>query len=207
MCSAARARSSSTAACRARRSRRPRTRRSRRCSAPFPGIEIVGWYTSNYELGAEQAGVASLLAANPADRRHPDRRLRHRRHPGAQGRRPAARADRHVRLQRLGDRMRHRDRAGPEVLHLHAPALSVGGCDQARRRRARRQSAGHQAGRERLSAPDHRHRRGRLLPRRRVREARNRQECLPGPAAGPGAARRARPGSTSPRRRRAASAK
>ncbi|HMN84465.1 MAG TPA: substrate-binding domain-containing protein [Bauldia sp.] len=31
----------------------------------FPGIEIVGWYTSNYELGAEQAGVASLLAANP----------------------------------------------------------------------------------------------------------------------------------------------
>jgi ribose transport system substrate-binding protein len=31
----------------------------------FPGIEIVGWYTSNYELGAEQSGVASLLAANP----------------------------------------------------------------------------------------------------------------------------------------------
>lgn len=31
----------------------------------FPDIEIVGWYTSNYELGAEQAGVASLLAANP----------------------------------------------------------------------------------------------------------------------------------------------
>lgn len=33
--------------------------------AGFPDIEIVGWYTSNYELGAEQAGVASLLAANP----------------------------------------------------------------------------------------------------------------------------------------------
>lgn len=33
--------------------------------ATFPDIEIVGWYTSNYELGAEQAGVASLLAANP----------------------------------------------------------------------------------------------------------------------------------------------
>lgn len=33
--------------------------------ATFPGIEVVGWYTSNYELGAEQAGVASLLAANP----------------------------------------------------------------------------------------------------------------------------------------------
>jgi ribose transport system substrate-binding protein len=31
----------------------------------FPGIEIVGWYTSNYALGDEQSGVASLLAANP----------------------------------------------------------------------------------------------------------------------------------------------
>jgi ribose transport system substrate-binding protein len=31
----------------------------------FPGIEVVGEYVSNYELGAEQAGVASLLAANP----------------------------------------------------------------------------------------------------------------------------------------------
>jgi ribose transport system substrate-binding protein len=31
----------------------------------FPDIEIVGWYTSNYALGDEQAGVASLLAANP----------------------------------------------------------------------------------------------------------------------------------------------
>jgi ribose transport system substrate-binding protein len=31
----------------------------------YPGIQILGWYTSNYELGAEQAGVASLLAANP----------------------------------------------------------------------------------------------------------------------------------------------
>jgi ribose transport system substrate-binding protein len=31
----------------------------------FPGIQIVGYYTSNYEMGAEQAGVASLLAANP----------------------------------------------------------------------------------------------------------------------------------------------
>ena len=33
--------------------------------AKHPDIKIVGWYTSNYELGAEQAGVASLLAANP----------------------------------------------------------------------------------------------------------------------------------------------
>lgn len=33
--------------------------------AKYPGIEIVGWYTSSYELGAEQAGVAALLAANP----------------------------------------------------------------------------------------------------------------------------------------------
>ena len=33
-----------------------------------------------------------------ANRRHPDRGLRHRCHPGAQGRRPAARADRDVRL-------------------------------------------------------------------------------------------------------------
>jgi ribose transport system substrate-binding protein len=31
----------------------------------FPGIEIVGYYTSNYELGAEKEGVANLLAANP----------------------------------------------------------------------------------------------------------------------------------------------
>lgn len=31
----------------------------------YPGIEIVGYWTSNYELGAEQAGVSSLLAANP----------------------------------------------------------------------------------------------------------------------------------------------
>ena len=36
-----------------------------RVMAQFPGIEIVGWYTSNYALGDEQAGVASLLAANP----------------------------------------------------------------------------------------------------------------------------------------------
>jgi ribose transport system substrate-binding protein len=36
-----------------------------RVLAGFPDIEIVGWYTSNYELGAEQTGVASLLAANP----------------------------------------------------------------------------------------------------------------------------------------------
>jgi ribose transport system substrate-binding protein len=33
--------------------------------ARYPGIEIVGYYTSNYELGAEKEGVASLLAANP----------------------------------------------------------------------------------------------------------------------------------------------
>jgi ribose transport system substrate-binding protein len=31
----------------------------------YPGIEIVGYYTSNYELGAEKEGVASLLAAHP----------------------------------------------------------------------------------------------------------------------------------------------
>jgi ribose transport system substrate-binding protein len=36
-----------------------------RVMAGFPDIEIVGWYTSNYALGDEQAGVASLLAANP----------------------------------------------------------------------------------------------------------------------------------------------
>ena len=36
-----------------------------RVMAQFPDIEIVGWYTSNYALGDEQAGVASLLAANP----------------------------------------------------------------------------------------------------------------------------------------------
>jgi ribose transport system substrate-binding protein len=36
-----------------------------RVLSEFPGIEVVGYYTSNYELGAEQAGVASLLAANP----------------------------------------------------------------------------------------------------------------------------------------------
>ena len=31
----------------------------------FPGIEVVGHYVSNYALGDEKAGVASLLAANP----------------------------------------------------------------------------------------------------------------------------------------------
>jgi ribose transport system substrate-binding protein len=36
-----------------------------RVLAGFPDIEIVGWYTSNYALGDEQAGVAALLAANP----------------------------------------------------------------------------------------------------------------------------------------------
>lgn len=33
--------------------------------AQFPGIEIVGRYASDYELGKEKAAVASLLAANP----------------------------------------------------------------------------------------------------------------------------------------------
>ena len=33
--------------------------------AQYPGIEIVGEYVSNYALGDEQTGVASLLAANP----------------------------------------------------------------------------------------------------------------------------------------------
>ena len=65
MCWAAKARSSSTAACPARRSRKPPTRRSSAFWRGFPDIEIVGWYTSNYALGDEQAGVASLLAANP----------------------------------------------------------------------------------------------------------------------------------------------
>jgi ribose transport system substrate-binding protein len=32
---------------------------------PFPGIKIVGYYTGEYSLGPEQAGVANLLAANP----------------------------------------------------------------------------------------------------------------------------------------------
>jgi ribose transport system substrate-binding protein len=30
-----------------------------------PGIEVVGEYNGDYALGAEQAGVAALLAANP----------------------------------------------------------------------------------------------------------------------------------------------
>jgi ribose transport system substrate-binding protein len=33
--------------------------------AKYPGIEVVGEYISNYALGDEQTGVASLLAANP----------------------------------------------------------------------------------------------------------------------------------------------
>jgi ribose transport system substrate-binding protein len=32
---------------------------------PFPGIKIAGYYTGEYSLGPEQAGVANLLAANP----------------------------------------------------------------------------------------------------------------------------------------------
>ena len=35
--------------------------------ATYPGIEIVGEYVSNYALGDEQTGVASLLAANPLE--------------------------------------------------------------------------------------------------------------------------------------------
>ena len=52
----------------------------------------IGNYNGEYALGPEQAGVASLLAANPRGRRHPDPGLRHRRHPGAEGRRPPDRA-------------------------------------------------------------------------------------------------------------------
>lgn len=33
--------------------------------AKYPGINIVGYYNGDYALGAEQAGVAALLAANP----------------------------------------------------------------------------------------------------------------------------------------------
>lgn len=33
--------------------------------AQYPGIEVVGTYVSNYALGDEKTGVASLLAANP----------------------------------------------------------------------------------------------------------------------------------------------
>ena len=78
------------------------------------------------QLRARRRAGGRRVAAcgQPPDRRHPHRRLRHRRHPGAQGRRPAARADRDVRLQRLGHGLRHRDRARAQVLHLHAPALS-----------------------------------------------------------------------------------
>jgi ribose transport system substrate-binding protein len=36
-----------------------------RVLAQYPGIEVVGTYVSNYALGDEKTGVASLLAANP----------------------------------------------------------------------------------------------------------------------------------------------
>ncbi len=61
----ARARSSSTVVCPATRSPRRRTPRSTMSWPQYPGIEIVGEYVSNYALGDEQTGVASLLAANP----------------------------------------------------------------------------------------------------------------------------------------------
>ena len=64
-CSAARARSSSTGACRARRSRRPRTRRSSTVLASSRASRSSADTRPNYALGDEQAGVASLLAANP----------------------------------------------------------------------------------------------------------------------------------------------
>ena len=31
----------------------------------YPDIEVIGYYNGEYALGPEQAGVASLLAANP----------------------------------------------------------------------------------------------------------------------------------------------
>ena len=127
----------------------------------FPGIEIVGWYTSNYELGAEQAGVASLLAANPQI----DGILTAGYGTGAiqalKDAGPAARADRHVRLQRLGIRMRDREPAGARnasstrTRHISRPkpSSSRSTCSTASRRPLRKSSNDY-------PAADHRHRRG-----------------------------------------------
>ena len=67
----------------------------------YPDIEVVGYYNGEYALGPEQAGVASLLAAHPRGRRHPDAGLRLRRHEGAAGRRPADRSGHRLLLQRV----------------------------------------------------------------------------------------------------------
>ena len=77
----------------------------------YPDIEVIGNYNGEYALGPEQAGVASLLAAHPAGRRHPDPGLRHRRHQGAAGRRPSDRARHRLLLQRHRDRLRSRPKA------------------------------------------------------------------------------------------------
>ena len=122
----------------------------------FPGIEIVGCYVSNYELGDEKAGVASLLAANPQI----DGILTAGYGTGAiQALKEAGRPLVPIVMFAYNGSATGcatETEPGLEVLHLHPSAVSVGGRHQARRGCARRQSAGDQADRERLSAADHR---------------------------------------------------
>ncbi len=94
--------------------------------AQFPGIEIVGWYTSNYALGDEQAGVASLLAANPQI----DGILTAGYGTGAiQALKDAGRPLVPIVMfayNGSATELRHREGAGAQVLHLHAPAVPLG---------------------------------------------------------------------------------
>ncbi len=90
----------------------------------YPDIEVIGNYNGEYALGPEQAGVASLLAAHPRGRRHPDPGLRHRRHQGAPGRRPPDRSGHRLLLQRRRDRLRSRPKAPSASSAPTRPILS-----------------------------------------------------------------------------------
>ena len=107
--------------------------------AEFPGIEIVGRYVSNYALGDEKTGVASLLAANP----QVDGILTAGYGTGAiealkEAGRPLVPIVAFA-YNGIGDRVRDRDRTRARVLHLHPSAVSLRGRHQAGRGRARRQ--------------------------------------------------------------------
>ena len=104
-----------------------------------PGIKIVGYYTGEYSLGPEQAGVSSLLAANPEIDGILTLSLRHRRHESVGERQPQHGADCRRRFQR------HRGRvsanSGREMRARREPALSFGGSAAHGGRCARRQGA------------------------------------------------------------------
>ena len=72
---------------------------------PSPGIKIVGYYTGEYSLGPEQAGVGNLLAANPQVDGVLTQAYGHWRDEGLAGRRAQNGSDRRRSLQRNRGRM------------------------------------------------------------------------------------------------------